>query len=103
MSTFDDVSVVIEANIYFDGKVTSRSILFPDGSKKTLGILLPGEYHFNTDAPEHMRITAGVAEYRLNENDDWKKVEQDGEFNIPGKSSFDIKAIDIVDYVCSFL
>lgn len=103
VSTFDEVSVVIEANVYFDGKVSSRTILFPDGSKKTLGILLPGEYHFNTDAPEHMMIISGVAEYRLDEDDDWKKVEQDGEFNVTGNSSFDIRALDIVDYCCSFL
>ena len=103
MSTFDDVSVVIQANIYFDGKVSSRTILFPDGSKKTLGILLPGEYHFNTDAPEHMKITEGLVEYRLNENDGWKRVEQDGEFNIPGNSSFDIRVITVTDYICSFL
>ncbi len=68
MSTFDQISVVIEANVYFDGKVSSRTILFPDGSKKTLGILLPGEYHFNTDAPEHMKITQGTVKYRLNED-----------------------------------
>ena len=103
MSTFDQVSVVIEANIYFDGKVSSRTILFPDGSKKTLGLLLPGEYHFNTDAPEHMQITEGIIEYRLNEGDDWIRVEQDGEFNLPGKSSFDIRAITVVDYICSYL
>ena len=103
MSTFDNVSVVIQANIYFEGKVTSRTILFPDGSKKTLGILLPGEYHFNTDAPEHMIITEGLVEYRLNENDDWTRIEQGGEFNLPGNSSFDIRALTIADYVCSFL
>ena len=103
VSTFDQVSVVIEANVYFDGKVSSRTILFPDGSKKTLGILLPGEYHFNTDAPEHMKIISGVAEYRLDEDDDWKTVKQDGEFNVSGNSSFDIRALDIVDYCCSFL
>jgi hypothetical protein len=103
VSTFDDVSVVKEANIYFDGKVSSRTIIFPDGSKKTLGLLLPGEYHFNTDAPEHMLITQGAAEYRWNENDDWKKVETGGEFNVPGKSSFDIRALEITDYCCSFI
>jgi uncharacterized protein YaiE (UPF0345 family) len=65
--------------------------------------LLPGEYHFNTDAPEHMKIISGVAEYRLDENDDWKTVKQDGEFNVSGNSSFDIRALDIVDYCCSFL
>lgn len=103
MSTFDEVSVVIEANIYFDGKVTSRTVLFPDGTKKTLGILLPGEYHFNTEAPEHMLITQGTVEYRLNENDEWQKVSDGGEFNVPGNSSFDIRAIEVSDYCCSFL
>ena len=103
MSTFDDVSVVVEANIYFDGKVTSRTVLFPDGTKKTLGILLPGEYHFNTDAAEHMLISQGTVEYRLNENDDWKKITEGGEFNLLGNSSFDIRALEIADYVCSFI
>ena len=103
MSTFDDVSVVIEANVYFDGKVSSRTVIFNDGSKKTLGIMLPGEYHFNTDAPELMQITQGTAEYRLSENDDWIKVDNGAEFNVPRNSSFDIRAIDVVDYCCSFL
>lgn len=103
MSTFDNVSVVIEANIYFDGKVTSRTIIFPDGTKKTLGILLPGEYHFNTEAPEHMLITQGTAEYRLAGNDYWEKVEDGGEFNVPGHSSFNIRTIEVTDYCCSFI
>jgi uncharacterized protein YaiE (UPF0345 family) len=49
MSEFNDVTIIKKANIYFDGKVTSRSVVFPDGSRKTLGIMLPGEYEFNTD------------------------------------------------------
>ena len=103
MSTFDQVSVVVAANVYFEGKVTSRTVIFPDGSKKTLGILLPGEYHFNTDAPENMKITAGSVEYRLHEQDEWKCIEQGGEFNLPGNSSFDIRALTVTDYICSFL
>ena len=103
MSTFDQVSVVIKANIYFDGNVSSRTIKFPDGSMKTLGLMLPGEYHFNTVAPELMEITQGTVEYRLNEADDWLKVNAGGEFNVPGSSSFDIRAIEVSDYVCSFL
>ena len=103
VNTFDGVSVVIQANIYFDGKVTSRTLFFPDGSKKTLGILLPGEYHFSTDAPEHMKISRGTVEYRLNSGDAWIKVEQGGEFSLPGDSSFDIRTTEVADYVCSFL
>ena len=103
VKTFDQVSVVIEANIYFDGNVSSRTINFPDGTIKTLGLMLPGEYHFGTDAPELMEITQGSVEYRLNESDDWTKVNAGGEFNVPGKSSFDIRASEVSDYVCSFL
>jgi purine/pyrimidine-nucleoside phosphorylase len=103
VSSFDQVSVIIKANIYFDGKVSSRTINFPDGSIKTLGVMLPGEYHFNTDAPELMEITQGIVEYRLSESDEWTKVNAGGEFNVPGKSSFDIRALEVSDYVCSFL
>ena len=103
MSTFDPVSVVIKANVYFDGNVSSRTINFPDGTMKTLGLMLPGEYHFNTDAPELMEITQGTVEYRLNESDGWTKVNAGGKFNVPGKSSFDIRALEVADYICSFL
>jgi purine/pyrimidine-nucleoside phosphorylase len=103
VTTFDQVSVDIKANIYFEGKVTSRTIVFSDGSKKTLGIMLPGEYHFNTDAPELMEITQGTVEYRLTENDAWIKVNAGSEFNVPGNSAFDIRALDVADYCCSFL
>lgn len=103
MSTFDPVSVVIKANVYFDGNVSSRTINFPDGTMKTLGLMLPGEYHFNTDAPELMEISQGSVEYRLSENDEWAKVDTGGEFNVPGSSSFDIRALEVADYVCSFL
>jgi len=103
VSTFDQVSVLIKANIYFDGNVSSRTITFSDGSTKTLGLMLPGEYHFNTDAPELMEITQGSVEYRLSENDEWNKVESGGEFNVPGNSSFDIRALEVADYICSFL
>ena len=59
-SQFDNVSVVCKANVYFDGKVISHSVVFPDGTKKTLGLIYPGTYTFNTGAPECMEIVAGV-------------------------------------------
>lgn len=102
MSEFEQVSVVIKANIYFDGNVSSRTIKFTDGSIKTLGVMLAGDYHFNTEAPELMEITQGAIEYRLSENDDWKRINAGGEFNVPGNSSFDIRALEVSDYICSF-
>ena len=103
MNTFDQVSIDIKANIYFEGNVTSRTVLFPDGTKKTLGVMLPGEYHFNTAAPELMQITQGTIEYRLDENDNWGKIRAGEEFNVPGNSAFDIRALSVTDYCCSFL
>ena len=65
MEQFDQVSVIKNANVYFDGKVTSRTIVFSDGTRKTLGIMLPGEYEFNTEAKELMEILSGELEVLL--------------------------------------
>ena len=74
MSEFKNVTVVKEANVYFDGRVTSRTVLFPDGSKKTLGIMLPGEYTFSTGDKEVMEILAGALEVQLPGAKAWKKI-----------------------------
>lgn len=103
MSEFTNVSVVKKANIYFDGKVTSRSILFADGTKKTLGIMLPGEYTFNTDAKELMEILQGELEVLLPGNQSWQPVKGGEAFEVPGKSQFSLKIKTLTDYCCSFL
>lgn len=103
MSKFESVSVVKAANVYFDGNVSSRTIEFPDGSTKTLGLILPGEYEFGTQKPELMEITSGRCEYCLKGEDSWHEVSTGGSFQVPGDSSFQIRAIEITDYVCSFL
>src|SRR6478735_1389345 len=56
---FSNVTAHAKANVYFDGKVVSHTILFADGSKKTLGLIYPGTYHFGTDAAERMEISDG--------------------------------------------
>lgn len=100
---FDNVSVVCKANIYFDGKVVSHSIVFTDGTKKTLGLIYPGSYTFNTGAPEIMAIVAGTCRAKLAGESDWKTYAAGTEFKVPGESSFEI-AVDegITEYVCSF-
>ncbi|MBN1515737.1 pyrimidine/purine nucleoside phosphorylase [Candidatus Sumerlaeota bacterium] len=102
MSQFNDVSVTREANIYFDGKVTSRSIHFPDGTKKTLGIMLPGDYEFNTEAKELMEILSGDLEIQLI-GEDWRKIAPGESFEAPANSSFKLKIIKVTDYCCSYL
>jgi uncharacterized protein YaiE (UPF0345 family) len=103
MSEFKNVTVVKEANLYFDGKVTSRSVIFQDGSKKTLGIMLPGEYEFNTDKKEIMEIMKGELDVLLPGSNQWKLVRGGESFNVPGKSSFKLKIKSLTDYCCSFV
>jgi len=103
MSEFNNVTVVREANIYFEGKVASYSVLFADGSKKTLGIMQPGEYTFNTDAPELMEILAGDLDVLLPGETAWKQIKGGEAFNVAGKSAFTMKVKAASNYCCSFL
>ena len=102
MSQFNDVSITREANIYFDGKVTSRTIHFPDGTKKTLGIMMPGDYEFNTEAKELMEILSGDLEIQL-VGEEWKKIASGESFEVPANSSFKLKIVEVTDYCCSYL
>ena len=100
---FTGVSVSAKANVYFDGRVVSHGITFPDGSKKTLGLIHPGEFHFGTQAPERMEIVAGSCEVRLDGTTAWKAYEQGTQFDVPGDSGFTIRVRrGITEYVCSF-
>lgn len=103
MSEFTNVTVIKKANIYFDGKVTSRTIVFPDGSKKTLGIMLPGEYEFGTGDSEIMEILSGDLDVLLPDSNDWKKIKGGQAFEIPANSKFTMKVKEISDYCCSFI
>lgn len=101
---FDNVSVVTKANVYFDGRVVSHTVLFPDGSKKTLGLIYPGVFTFNTGAPERMEIVAGSCEVRLKGETVWKAYAAGTYFDVPGQSAFDIRVNSgLAEYICSFL
>jgi uncharacterized protein YaiE (UPF0345 family) len=103
VSEFNNVTLVKEANIYFEGGVTSRTVIFPDGSKKTLGIMLPGEYGFNTGAAELMEILSGDLTVQLPGSAEWVAVKGGEAFEVPENSSFKLKVTAITDYCCSFL
>jgi purine/pyrimidine-nucleoside phosphorylase len=103
MTEFKNVTIVKKANIYFDGKVTSRTIVFPDGSKKTLGIMLPGEYEFNTAEPEIMEIYTGDLDVLLPATTNWKSIHGGESFEVPAKSKFSLRVKTITDYCCSFV
>ena len=103
MSEFNNVTIVKKANVYFDGKVTSRTVVFADGSQKTLGVMLPGEYDFNTADKEIMEIMAGELEVLLPGASDWKTVKSGESFEVPAHSKFGLKVRSLTDYCCSFL
>ncbi|TWI54704.1 pyrimidine/purine nucleoside phosphorylase [Halalkalibacter nanhaiisediminis] len=102
MSQFENVTLIKEANIYFDGKVTSRTVLFEDGTKRTLGIMLPGDYEFSTSLKEEMEILAGNLDYKL-AGEDWETIEGSGVFYVPANETFQLKVHSVVDYCCSYL
>jgi hypothetical protein len=103
MSEFNNVTVVREANVYFNGGVTSHTVLFPDGAKKTLGIMQPGEYEFTTGAPEIMEILSGELSVQLPGESDWRPVKGGESFEVPADSRFGMRVATVADYCCSFL
>jgi len=103
MSEFKNVTVVKKANVYFEGKVSSRTVIFSDGSEKTLGIMLPGEYEFNTDKKETMDILSGRLEVLLPNQDSWQVIKGGESFEVDAKSKFSLKIAEITDYCCSFI
>lgn len=103
MSEFTNVTITKAANVYFDGKVTSRKVTFADGSFKTLGIMMPGDYKFATAEKELMEITSGDCEILLPEATEWQIIKTGESFYVPANAQFDVKAKTIIDYCCSYL
>jgi purine/pyrimidine-nucleoside phosphorylase len=103
MSEFNNVSVVKKANVYFGGNVSSRTIKFADGSMKTLGFMLPGEYTFNTADKELMEIIDGDLEVLLPESTQWQHIKGGESFNVPANTAFTVKISTPTDYICSFI
>ncbi|MDB6168298.1 MAG: hypothetical protein JWM88_1162 [Verrucomicrobia bacterium] len=101
---FSGVTVTAKANVYFDGKVVSHTVLFPDGAKKTLGLIFPGSFHFNTGVPERMEIVAGKCRVTLDNGDSTRDYADGEHFDVAGKSGFTIKVANgTCEYICSFL
>lgn len=101
---FAGVTVVTKANVYFDGNVVSHTVLFADSSKKTLGLIRPGSYHFGTDAAERMEIVAGACKVTLDGSKDIKEYGAGTYFDVPAKSGFTIAVqAGLCEYICSFL
>lgn len=99
---YQNAQIRKKANVYHDGKVTSRSIVTADGEMKTLGVMLPGVYRFSTEAPEVMELTQGRCRVKLADAGDWADYAAGESFNVPGHSHFEIEVTELLDYVCHF-
>ena len=102
--SFSSVTVHTKANVYFDGRVVSHTVLFPGGEKKTLGLIYPGEYHFGTGAAELMEIVAGTCSVVLDGQTERATYGPGAQFEVPGNSGFTIAVADgLCEYICTFL
>ena len=100
---FDNVSVGKKANVFFGGKCVSHSVYFTDGTRKTVGVIMPGsQLTFNVGAPELMEISGGNCEVKVAGESAFKTCAAGTSFKVAENSSFEIHAKDEVNYVCSF-
>ncbi len=103
MAQFENVTVIKKANVYFDGKVTSRTVIFENGEKKTLGIMLPGTYTFSTGDKEIMEVLGGSMDVKLPGSDNFVTYKEGESFTVPENSSFDLVIKEVSDYCCSYI
>jgi uncharacterized protein YaiE (UPF0345 family) len=101
-SSISNVTITTQANVYFDGKCVSHGITQADGSKKTVGVVLPATLTFNTGAREIMECVAGACEFKLAGSDLWVKSVVGEKFSIPGDSRFEIRVSEAYHYICHF-
>jgi uncharacterized protein YaiE (UPF0345 family) len=99
---YSNATIKHKANVYHDGKVTSRSIVTAEGEMKTLGIMQTGTYRFSTEAPEVMEVTQGRCKVKLADSQDWSEYQAGEKFNVPGNSHFEIEVDELLDYICHF-
>ena len=102
MERFENVAVLTRANVYFDGRCISHTVLLPDGSRKSVGVILPGSLTFNTGAPEVMELLKGKCRIKREGEDDWSRFEGGQQFSVAGNSRFDIETLETLHYVCHF-
>ena len=100
---FENVTVKVLANVYEEGRCQSRTLIFSDGTKKTLGVYLPGDFEFSSDAPERVLITSGEVEVFFPGDKDWRIVRKGEIYEVPGDCVFKVRCASIAEYICDFL
>lgn len=102
MSQFDNVSAIKQGNVYFDGKCVSHTVLFADGTRKTLGVIQPSTLTFNVGVPEIMEITSGTCRVKIGDAGEFKTYAAGSQFSLEANSKFTMEATEVVNYVCSY-
>jgi purine/pyrimidine-nucleoside phosphorylase len=102
MTTKIQATISTKANVYFDGKCVSHSIELADGTKKSVGVILPSTLTFNTGAPEVMELVDGACRVKLKGSEAWQTYAGGQSFNVPGDSAFDIEVTQTLHYICHF-
>jgi purine/pyrimidine-nucleoside phosphorylase len=100
--TLAGASVSTQANVYFDGKCVSHTVTLADGTRKSVGVILPAQLTFNTGAPETMECVAGSCEYKLAGSDTWRKSGAGDKFSVPADSRFEVRVVEAYHYICHF-
>jgi len=103
MTKLENISMIKESNVYFGGKVASRTIFLSDGTKQTLGVMQPGVYTFDTKEAEIMEMMSGELEVKLPGETEFRKLNTPESFNVPANSEFDLKITTVTDYCCSYI
>ena len=101
-ATISNVTLTTQANVYFDGKCVSHGFTLADGTKKSVGVVLPATLTFNTGAAEIMECVGGSCEYKLAGSNEWQKSGPGDKFSIPANSSFEIRVTEPYHYICHY-
>ena len=102
-AVIEAASVGKTANVYFGGRCVSHSLTLADGSKKSVGVIMPSTLTFSTSAPEIMEIVAGACSVRMRGDAEWRSFEAGQRFEVAGQSSFDIQVVGApLHYVCHY-
>ena len=93
---------MLSVNSYFEDKV--KSIGFDqNGNAISVGVMLPGNYTFGTNAAEKMTVISGSLEIKRTTDIDWVIFASGEDFSVEGNSSFEVKVSLETAYLCEYL
>jgi len=99
---FNSVSIRKKANVHYEGHSISHVIELADGTKKTLGVILPTNkaLTFKTHVPEHIEIISGKCTVQIGDEPEAKVYSSGESFHVPENSNFKIMTDEVIDYIC---